>query len=331
MSEFRAESATMRAVTFRRYGPPDVLRVERVPVPTPRAGWVLVRVEAVTVGAADCAMRAADPFVARFASGLRRPRQVVLGSELAGEVVAVGAGVTRPRVGDRVAGAAGIEMGGYAELACLPADGVAIVPDGITAADAVAITEGGLTALPFLRDHAKLRPGQRVLVNGASGGVGSSAVQLAKALGATVTGVCSGANVDLVRSLGADEVIDYERQDFTAARGSWDVVFDTVGKSSFRRARGALAPGGIYLTTVPTAAIMTQLVTTRWRSRRAGIAFTGLRQPRDKAKDVAHLLELAATGVIRAVIERRYPLEEAAEAHRYVDTGHKRGAVILTP
>lgn len=324
--------ATMRAVTFRRYGPPEVLHLENLPVPVPRDGEVLVRVGGVAVSAAAAAMRAADPFIARFASGLRRPRRTVLGGELAGEVVAVGDGVTDPRVGDRVVGAAGIEMGGYAEYVRLPAEGVALIPEGIGLADAVAIVEGGLTALPFLRDHAKVRPGQHVLINGASGGVGTAAVQLATTLGAVVTGVCSAANAELVAALGADQVIDYAAVDFTRNPGAYDVVFDAVGKNSFRRCRRALKPGGIYLTTVPSAAIIVQMLGTRWiGSRRAGIAFTGLRKPIAKAQDMAFLLELAGTGAIRPAIDRALPLADAVEAHRHVDTGRKRGAVVLTP
>ena len=332
MSELHTESATMRAVTFRWYGPPDVLQVETLPVPAPRDCEVLVRVGAVAVSAADAAMRAADPFIARFASGMRRPRRTVLGTELAGEIVAVGAGVTGRTVGERVAGATGIEMGGYAEYVSLPAEGVALIPDGIGLADAVAIVEGGLTALPFLRDHAKVRPGQHVLINGASGGVGTAAVQLAKTLGAVVTGVCSAANAELVAALGADQVIDYAAVDFTRNLGAYDVVLDTVGKGSFRRCRRALKPGGIYLTTVPSAAILVQMLGTRWiGSRRAGIAFTWLRKPIAKAQDVAFLLELAGTGAIRPVIDRALPLADVVEAHRYVDTWRKRGAVVLTP
>lgn len=322
---------TMRAAVYRRYGPPEVLALEDVPTPTPRDGEVLVRVRAVAVTAADAALRAGVPFAARLAAGLRRPRLRILGSEVAGEISAVGPGVTGWQVGDRVAGAAGAAMGSYAEHVRLAALGLARVPPALGMADAVAVTEGGLTALPFLRDHAKVRPGDRVLVNGASGSVGTAAVQLAKHLGAHVTGVCSAANVELVRSLGADEVIDYTAADFALAREAYDVVLDAVGTRSYRECRAALRPGGIYLTTVPTAAILHQALRTRWfGSRRAGIAFTGLRKPADKAGDLTTILGLAETGNLRPVIDHACSLERLAQAHRHVDSRRKRGAVVVT-
>jgi NADPH:quinone reductase-like Zn-dependent oxidoreductase len=230
-----------------------------------------------------------------------------------------------------VAAATGVAMGGYGEYVRVPAAAAAPVPDAVDLADAAAIIEGGLTALPFLRDHAALRPGQRVLVNGASGAVGTAAVQLAAHLGAHVTGVCGSHNVDLVRSLGAEEVIDYSTADFTARPAEFDVVFDAVGKSSFRRARRVLRDGGVYLTTVPSLPILVHAPWTRLVGRhRAVLAFTGLRSTEDKARDCAELVALAATGRIRAVVDHRWPLAQAAEAHRHVDGGHKRGAVLLT-
>ncbi len=322
----------MRAIVYRAYGPPDVLRLEEVPRPEPRTGEVLVRNRAVSVSSSDCAFRAADPLFARLATGLRRPRHPVLGSEVAGEVVAVGPDVATPRQGDRVVAVTGLEMGGYAEYTRLPAAGVAPLPAGMGFADAVAVVEGGLTALPFLRDHGAVRPGQRVLVNGAAGAVGASAVQLAAHFGAVVTGVCGPANLELVRSLGADEVVDHTAADFTTARDTYDVVFDAVGKSSFRRCRGALRPGGIYLTTVPDLAVLVRMpLPRRARSRRAALAFTGLRSAEAMARDMAALLALAEAGALRPVIDRQRPLAEAAEVHRHVDRGHKRGTALLVP
>lgn len=324
-------TVTMKAIVHRRYGGPEVLALEELPVPVPGADEVLMKVGAVAVTAADCAIRAADPFIARLAAGLRRPKRPVLGSEVAGEVVAVGSRVTGVSRGDRIVGAAGLPMGGYAEYICLPADGVAAIPAGLTDEDVVAVTEGGLTALPFLRDHAALRGGQTVLINGASGAVGTAAVQLAKHFGAVVTGVCSATNAELVRSLGADEVIDYATADFTRAQARYDVVFDAVGKSSFGRCRRTLKPGGVFLTTVPSPTVLLQMLWTRWLGRRrAVIAFTGLRRPREKAKDLALLIELVEAGDIRPVIDRRLSLAQTAEAHRYVDTGRKRGAVVVS-
>jgi NADPH:quinone reductase-like Zn-dependent oxidoreductase len=328
--ELAGHPATMDAIVHERYGPPEVLRFERVPRPVPAEGEVLIRNHAVAVTPSDCAFRAADPAFARLATGLIRPRRPVLGGEIAGAVEAVGDGVTRLGPGDRVVAAAGVAMGGYAGYTRLPAEAVVPIPDALDFVDAVAVIEGGLTALPFLRDHARIDAGQRVLVNGASGAVGTAAVQLAKHLGAEVTGVCSTANLDLVRSLGATEVIDYTRADFTGRHEAYDVVFDAVGKSSFRRCRRALRPGGTYLTTVPGLPVVLQaLRTRRFGERTAVLAFTGLRPVRDKARDMALLLALADAGEIRPVVDRRWPLAQAADAHRYVDTGRKRGAAVL--
>lgn len=327
-------TATMRAATWRRYGPPEVLRVEELPVPVPAEGEVLLRVGAVSVSRADTAMRAADPAVARLAAGLRRPRNPVLGAELAGEVVAVGPGVDGLGVGDRVVGATGVAQGGYAEYARVPAAAMVALPASMSDADAVALVEGGLTALPFLRDGGRVRPGQAVCVNGAAGAVGSSAVQLAVALGAEVTAVCSAAGADLVRSLGATRVIDRQATDVTAGGECYDVVLDAVGTLSLRRVRRVLRPGGVYLSTVPTTGILwhTLLAGLPGRRRRRGrILFTGLRPAPRKAADQAVLLELAAAGRLRPVLDRTYPLDEVVAAHAYVGSGRKRGTVVLEP
>ncbi|MFC3522775.1 NAD(P)-dependent alcohol dehydrogenase [Streptomonospora nanhaiensis] len=325
--------ATMRAAVCRRYGPPDVLGVEQVPVPRPGDTGVLVRVEATTVDRADSAARMGAPALARLAFGLRRPRNPVLGSAAAGVVAARGAGVEDLRVGDPVVGVTGTSFGAHAEYVVLARAGVTALPAGISPETAVALADGGLTALPFLRDHARLRRGRRVLVNGASGSVGSAAVQLAKHLGATVTGVCGTANTELVAGLGADEVIDRTTADFTrtAPHGAYDLVFDAVGTSGFARCRPLLKQGGAYLTPVPSPAVLLQTAwTARFGRHRAAVAFTGLRPAEARAADLAHLLALAAAGDMRPVIDSRYPLQQAVQAHRRVDTGHKTGVVVLT-
>lgn len=326
-----APGRTMRAVVSRTYGPPEVLEPTHLPWPAAGRGEVVIRVLAVAVSRAEAHMRAADPPIARLASGLLRPRDPVPGSDLAGEVVEVGPDVDGLVPGDRVV-AVSMRGGGFAEALALRADAVVPLPDGMTPADAVAITEGGLTALPFVRDHGRVGRGTRLLVNGASGAVGVMAVQLGAHLGAEVTGVCSTANLDLVRSLGARHVIDRTREDFTATGAAYDVVLDAAGTSSFRRARHALAPRGRYLTTVPSVAIGPQMLWTRLRpGRRATLATTGLRPLPAKTADMAWLLSLAAEGGIRAVVHRTFPLEDAVEAHRLVDTGKKRGSVLVTP
>jgi len=321
----------MRAMTLARYGTPDVFRLDTLPSPEPKAGEVLVRIHATAATPSDCAMRMGRPLVVRLFAGLRRPRASILGDVFAGEVVAVGPGATKFRPGDAVYGTAAPGSGTYAEFICLSENGpIAPKPESLSFAEAAAISDGAVTALPFLRDHGKVGPGQRVLVNGASGAIGTIAVQLAKHFGAEVTGVCSTRNVDLVRSLGADRVIDYTTTDFTAARNAYDVIFDAVGKSSFARAGRALKPGGRYLTTVPTFGAVAQGLRTRFfGSRRAIFAMTGLRRSSDKAADLDYATRLVEAGRLRSVTDRSYPLDRLGEAHAYVETGHKRGSVVI--
>ena len=306
----------------------QIVEVER---PTPRAGEVLVRVHAAVVTPSDAVARTGRPRWARPMFGLRAPRHPVFGTELAGVVEEVGAGVTGLRVGDRVAAATGTDFGAHAEYFRLAKDGAqSLIPEGMSFAEAVSLCEAGLTALPFLRDQARIRPGKRVLVNGASGSVGAAAVQLAKHFGAHVTGVCGTSNIDLVRSLGADEVIDRTQQDFTADGRTYDVILDAVGKSSFRKCRRSLTDDGVYLTTVPSAAILPQMGWTSLRGgRRARLAFTGLRPAAEKSRDLATIWQIAAAGGIRAVIGHRFAFDDIVAAHRLVDTGHKRGSAVL--
>jgi NADPH:quinone reductase-like Zn-dependent oxidoreductase len=321
----------MKAVVQRRYGPPEVLSMEDIARPQAGPGEVLVRVHATTVSSAQMALRKGRPLFARLMTGLRWPHDPVPGSELAGEVVAVTDPSAPVAVGDVVVGATGSGFGAHAEYVRVPEEAAAPIPPALDAEAAVAICEGGLTALPFLRDTADLQPGQRVLINGAAGSVGSAAVQIAKHIGADVTGVCSERSTELVRSLGADRVIDYAAEDFTRSDESWDVVFDAVGKSSFGSASRVLRDGGIYMTTVIGARIMPQMLwTSRFGSKRAAISFTGLRRPTDKGRDMRLLMDLAVAGTLRPVIDRRFPLDRSVEAHHYVERGHKHGAVVLT-
>lgn len=323
----------MKAAVQTEYGPPDVLEVRDVEKPVPGHDEVLIRIHASTVTHPDCAMRKADPFIVRFFAGLLKPRgNAILGDSLAGQVEAVGRGVTLFAPGDRVFGVTG-GRGAHAEYVCLPQT-AALVPKPASLDDpeAAGLAYGFLTAMPFLRDLAKVRPGRTLLVNGAAGSVGTVAVQIARHLGAEVTGVCSAANLDLVASLGAGRVIDYAEEDFTEADGAYDIVFDAVGRSTFARCRRALKPDGVYLTTVPSLAILLQML---WTSRRGGrkaiFAATGLRRPAEKIRDLHLLGELAEAGTIRPVIDRRYRLDEIAAAHAYVETGHKAGDVVVIP
>ena len=322
----------MRAVVFEKYGSADVVSVAERPTPTPAAGQMLVRVAAAPVTAADVAARSGTPWFARLYFGLTRPKWPVLGSSYGGVVEAIGEGVTEFSVGDEVWGATGQNLGAHAEFVLIQADGViARRPAGLDAIDAAAIVDGALTALPFLRDGARLRAGQSILITGASGGVGSVAVQLAVHLGAIVTAHTSTANIELVRSLGATDVIDYTVEDYTRSGRTWDVVLDAAGRSSFGAARRALSPTGIYLSTVPAAGVLLgMLFTRRSRGRRAGILFTGLRPVSDVRPELASIGAVIEAGGLRAVIDHSVALDDAAGAHAYVERGHKKGVVLLT-
>jgi NADPH:quinone reductase-like Zn-dependent oxidoreductase len=318
----------MKAAVHASYGPPDVVRISEVEKPTPKDNELLVRVHATTVNRTDCGLRAAKPFVARFFTGLVRPRITVLGNEFAGAVEAVGGGVTSFEVGDLVFGFNGTSFGAHAEFMTMPQGGlVATMPATLTYEEAAPGTEGSHYALSLIR-RARIHKGQDVLVNGGTGAIGSAAVQLLKHLGASVTAVCRTEHLELVRGLGADRVVDYTAEDFTKDEQTYDVVVDAVGKSSFGRCRRLLKPRGIYLSTDlgplsqnPILALVTPL-------------FGGKRVmfpiPREDQGVVRHLKELIESGEFRPLIDRRYPLDQIVEAYRYVETGQKVGNVVIT-
>ncbi len=320
----------MKAAVHDRYGSADVVRVEEVPTPVPGDDEVLVRVHAAVVGVVDSVAREGVPRYARVYFGLTRPRFPLLGSDFAGRVEAVGPAVTRFAVGDDVFGALAPRFGAHAEYVCLSQDAaLARKPAALTYPEAAALVD--TTALVFLRDKAKLHSGQSILVNGASGSVGTAAVQLARHLGARVTGVCSASNADVVERLGAEAVLDYATTDFTRSGTAYDVVFDVAGKSSFARSRRVLHTGGVYLTTAPSPAILLQMPwTARFGKRKAIVAFTGLRGAAAKRADLGYLAGLADSGAWVPVVDACYPLERIADAYRHVDRGHKRGNVIVT-
>jgi NADPH:quinone reductase-like Zn-dependent oxidoreductase len=323
----------MRAVVYDHYGPPDVLRIEDVEKPAPKEDEILVKVHATTVNRLDVHTREANrsggrvvSFLSRLVSGVRAPRQRILGSEFAGEVVAVGTAVREFGIGDRIFGTAGLRFGAYAEFMRVRESWrVAQMPKGMGFEEAAAISDGFLNALTCLK-QGDLRKGRSILVYGASGSIGTAGVQLARYYGAEVTAVCSTKNVELVRSLGADRVIDYTKEDFTKNGETYDVIFDAVGKHSFERSKGSLKAGGLFLATDGFRNLILAIWTPRFSDKKVIFQIP----PKQTKQDVQFLKELVEAGKYRAVIDRCYPLADVVEATRYVETQHKIGNVVLT-
>ena len=319
----------MRAVVCDRYGSPDVLRIEDVEQPVPKDDEVLIKVHATTVNRSDCGWRSGIPFFSRFFTGLRRPRRKILGSEFAGEIAAVGSGVTNFAVGDQVFGACG--FGAHAEYVCMRANRlIAHKPKGMSYSEAASVLDGAILARTGLK-AADLREGRTILIYGASGSIGTAAVQLARNSGAHVTAVCDTKHVELVKSLGASEVIDYKKDDFARNGKRYDVVFDAVGKNSFRRCRRAIVRGGTYIETdlgfmwhVPPLALLTR-VTHRLGGRRVTMPI-----PKYAPDEIHILKDLIETGKYRAVIDSERPLEQIVEATKFVETGQKTGNLVIT-
>jgi NADPH:quinone reductase-like Zn-dependent oxidoreductase len=318
----------MKAVLYERYGPPEVLELRDIPKPTPKDHEVLIKVHATTVTAADWRLRSLSApkgfgFLMRLALGPSRPRRPILGAELSGEIESIGAAVSRFKVGDQVF--AGV-LGSYVEYKCVHEDGpLALKPTNLGYEEAAALSFGGVTALTVVR-KGRIQSGESVLINGASGAVGTAAVQLAKHHGARVTGVCSTANLELVKSIGAEQVIDYTREDFTRGGETYDVVVDNVGNAPFSRVKGSLKKGGRLLLVVGTLSEMLLAPLVSLGSGKRVLPVPA----RPRAEDLRFLASLAESGSFKPVIDRRYPFEQIVEAHRYVDTGRKRGNVVVT-
>ena len=321
----------MKAIYVTKYGPPEVLQLVEVEKPTPKENEVLIKVHAATVNATDPIFRQGKPFVARFFGGLTKPKDPIIGNEFAGEIEAVGGDVKRFKEGDQVFGQTGLGAGTYAEYICLPEEeAIATKPAKMTYEEAATLPDGALGGLVFLR-KGNVESAQRVLINGASGGIGTYAVQLCKHFGAEVTGVCSTANLEMVKSLGADHVIDYTQEDFTKTGQTYDIIFDAVNKSSFPRCKGSLTQNGVYIFTgVAPGNLFRALWTSKIGRKKALMTAPGLRPANEKAEDLVFLTELVEAGKLKSVIDRCYPLEQIVEAHRYVEQGHKKGNVVIT-
>lgn len=320
----------MQAITYTQYGSPAVLKLQEVEQPTPNAGEVLVKIHAASVNALDWHLLTADIFLVRFGEGLFKPKRSRLGADLAGRVAAVGSGVTQFQPGDAVYGdIQPFGSGAFAEYAVMPARALAPKPASLTFAEAAALPVAGLTALQGLRDVGKIQAGQRVLINGASGGVGTFAVQIAKAYGADVTAVCSTRNVEQARALGADQVIDYTQTDFTRSGQQYDLIFAANGYHPLSAYKRALAPGGVYVMAGgKTKQIFDVMLWGWWHSRGGDKKLTNVMAHASTA-DLLVLNEWAAAGKLKPVIDRRYPLSQTADALRYLGEGHARGKIVI--
>jgi len=323
----------MKAVVYTEYGPPEVLQLTEVAKPVPEDNELLIKVHATSVTTGDANLRGftfVPPGfgpVPRLMNGFSGPKKTILGTELAGEIEAVGKEVTKFKVGDEIFGLAGSNMGTYAEYICISEDGcLASKPAAMTYEEAAAVPFGAHTALYFIRDKGHVHSGQKVLINGASGSVGTYAVQLAKQYGAEVTGVCSTRNLEMVKSLGADRVIDYTKEDFTQNGETYDIIFDTVGKTSFAGIKDSLKENGLYLAGAGGLREFAQMAWTSLSGDKKVVAG----QATEHQEDMIFLKELIEAGQIKPVIDRTYPLEQIVDAHRYLDTGRKRGNVVIT-
>lgn len=318
----------MKAMVYKKYGVPENLEYKEIEVPFPKEHEVQIRIHATTVTSADCMMRRGDTLLSRIILGFNNPKTKyqILGTEFAGEIILVGSQVHKFQKGDQVYGFRGFGTGCYAEYKCMSENGsLAKKPINVTYEEAASLVDGATTALFFLRDKVGIKRGQKILINGASGSIGTFAVQIAKYFGAEVTGVCSTKNIELVKSLGADKVIDYTQVDFTKSGETYDIIFDTVGKSSFSQCKGALNENGRYVVTVISLLRIIQAFWTKYAGKKK-VVFGMSVNKTDALKFIKNLIE---EGKLKSVIDRIYNLEQLSEAHAYVETGHKKGNVVV--
>lgn len=322
---------TMKAMVAVGYGSPDVLQLQEVSKPEPKVNELLVKVIAASATTADTMMRTGKPYIGRLLIGLTKPKKGIPGTGFAGIVEEVGAEVSDFRVGDRVFGETAFGFSANAEFLTIAEDGVILhMPENLDYADAANFCDGHLTSYNFLKEIAQIKPNERVLINGASGALGTSAVQLAKQLGAHVTAVCSGRNTGLVKSLGADVIIDYQQKDFTKANEQYDYVYDTVGKSSFKACKPILTENGVYLSPVLSFSLLLQMIFTALVGKqKAKFEATGTNKEEKLRFMLSSVLDIYKAGGLKTIIDRQFPLEKLAEAHRYIDSGDKRGNVVI--
>ena len=321
----------MKAIVYSKYGPPDVLQLKEVEKPIPKSNEILIKIFTVVVGIEDTMQREGKPYFGRVFVGFTKPRKPILGTEFSGEIEAVGKEVKLFKKGDKIFGATGASFGCYTEYMCMREEGfLSIKPPNITYEEAAPVC-GALAAWNFLKAKANIQSGQKVLINGASGSIGSAAVQIAKVFGAEVTGVCNTANLELVKSLGADKVIDYTNEDFTKNGQTYDVILDVEGKRSFSQCKNSLNKRGFYLTTYPRLSILLQMFwTTLFNSKKVKFSATGLRPVSERLSFLKELIKLFEEGKLKTIIDRSYSLEQIVEAHQYVEKGHNKGNVVIT-
>jgi len=324
-------SEKMKAMVATGYGSPEVLQLQAIEKPQPKSDEVLVKVMTASATTADTQMRQGKPYISRLFLGLSKPNKAIPGTGFSGIVASVGDQVLNFKSGDRVFGGTFLDFGTNAEYLTIPENGVILsMPENLSFTEAANFCDGHITSLNFLKELAALKKGQSVLINGASGALGNAAVQIAKYLGANVTAVCSGKNTGLVKSLGADAVIDYQKEDFTKAKKTYDVIFDTVGKSSFRKCKGILSESGIYLSPVLKFSLMCQLISTSFiGKKRVLFQATGTKSIAKLKSLLIELAEMYKKGKLKTVLDRQFPLEKLAQAHKYIESGHKKGNIVI--